>query len=190
MLNRIKAAVGTMVITGMLVLPAWAQMTCPPPQPPVPGTTNCPNIVAELEPNDAQSAQDIQDLGMLPSGSCITVSPASIEGGVQSSNPDLDAYVLGLSGVSQLSFTLQTSSQVPFGYIVIDLYSGQTLAECYEATCQVPVQTDFVAIGVIAADVAPYSLTITGMGGQQPFAAKSLDNLDLTPVEQRFQDLR
>jgi hypothetical protein len=50
MLNRIKAAVGTMAITGMLVLPAWAQITLPHPPPPGP-SAGCVNIIAEVEPN-------------------------------------------------------------------------------------------------------------------------------------------
>ena len=188
MLNRIKAAVGTMVITGMLVLPAWAQFP-PPPAPPTTPGTGCANMVAEYEPNDGQTGYDVQDLGMLQSGSCVTVSPASIDGGAQSADPDLDIYLLGLSGVSQLNFALQPSAQIAFGYIVVDLYTMQKLAECYEATCQVAVQTDFIAIGVMAMDVAQYSLTITGVGGQSPFAGDAMDKVDLTPVHKRLLDL-
>jgi hypothetical protein len=189
MLNRIKAVVGTIVMTGMLVLPAWAQITFPPAPPTTPGT-GCANMVAESEPNDGQTGYDVQDLGMLQSGACVTVSPASIDGGAQSAEPDLDIYLLGLSGVSQLDFALQLSAQTPFGYVVVDLYTMQPLAECYEATCQVTVQTDFIGIGVMAMDVAQYSLTITGVGGPPPFAGDAVDTVDLTRVHERFLKLR
>ena len=189
MLNRIKAAVGTIVMTGMLVLPAWAQITFPP-DPTTPPGTGCANTVAESEPNDGQTGYDVQDLGMLQSASCVTVSPASIDGGAQSAEPDMDIYLLSLSGVSQLNFELQPSAQIDFGYIVADLYTMQPLAECYEATCQVDVQTDFIAIGVMAMDVAQYSLTITGVGGQPPLAGDAMDAVDLTQVHERLLNLR
>jgi hypothetical protein len=189
MLNRIKAAVGTMVITGMLVLPAWAQFP-PPPAPPTTPGTGCANMVAEYEPNDGQTGYDVQDLGMISSGSCVTISPASIDGGAQSAAPDLDIYLLGLSGVSQLNFALQPSAQTPFGYVVVDLYTMQRLAECYEATCQVTVQTDFIGIGVMAMDVAQYSLTITGAGGPPSLAGDVVDKVDLNQAHERFLNLR
>jgi len=65
MLNRIKAAVGTTVITGILVLPAWAQFPFPSPQP-LPTGSGCPNVVSEQEPNDLQTGQDVQQLNMFP----------------------------------------------------------------------------------------------------------------------------
>ena len=58
MLNRIKAAIGTMAITGMLVLPTWAQSPFPLPQPPPPGS-GCPNVVLEQEPNGIDQPQDV-----------------------------------------------------------------------------------------------------------------------------------
>jgi hypothetical protein len=189
MLNQIKTAVGTMVITGMLVLPAWAQSPFPSPQPPSTGS-GCPNVISEQEPNDLQTGQDVQQLSVLQSGACVAVSPASIDSGVNTTSPDFDFYVLGLSGVSQLNLQLQTDGQVPFGYAVFDPYTGQVVAECYEASCQAYVQTDIVLVGVMAADVAPYGLTITAAGGQQPFTSSSMDTFNLADMHDRVLNMR
>jgi hypothetical protein len=203
MLNRITAAVGTMVITGMLVLPAWAQspFSQPPPpgyeqpppgyeQPPPDYSNSCPNVVSEQEPNDLQTGQDIQDLSVLQSGTCVSVSPASIN-----SSADFDFYLLGLNGVSQLSLQLQIQSVTqqalaPFAYVVLDAYTGGVLAECYDVTCQAYVQTDLVVVGVVANDVFQYGLDITAAGGQQPYARSSVDTLNLAEMHDRVLNRR
>lgn len=187
MINRIKTAVATMVLTGMLALPVWAQVGCPPTPPPSGG---CPNIMAEMEPNDLTEGQDLQDLGMLQPGGCVTVSPASIDGGIGSQTPDADFYLLGVSGVTQLNIQLQTDGLVPFMYAIFDAHTGTLLAECAEATCQAALQTEAVLIGVVAQDVAPYDLTATAAGSQGMLSRAASDTLPLDELQNRVLNLR
>jgi hypothetical protein len=187
MINRIKTTVGTLVLTGMLALPVWAQIGCPPTPPP---PTGCPNIVAEMEPNDLLEGQDLQDLGMLQPGGCVTVSPASIDGGVSSQTPDADFYLLGVSGVTQLNIQLQTDGVIPFMYAIFDAYTGTILAECAEATCQAALQTEAVVIGVVAQDVAAYDLTVTAAGSQGMLSTAASDTAPLNELQKRVLNLR
>jgi hypothetical protein len=187
MINRIKTAVGTLVLTAMLALPVWAQIGCPTPPPPPEG---CPNIVAEIEPNDLLEGDDLQDLGLLQSGACVTVSPASIDGAISSQTPDVDFYLLGVSGVSQLNVELQSDGLIPFMYAIFDAYTGTILAECYEATCQAALQTEAVVIGVVAQDVAPYDLTVTAPGSQGMLSRAASDASLVHELKHRVLQLR
>ena len=186
MMNRIKTTVATMVLTGMLALPVWAQIVLPPSPP----STSCPYIVAEMEPNDLHNGQDIQDLGIVPAGACVTVSPARIESGASSQTPDVDFYLLGVSGASQLSVELQTQGQTPFFYAILDASTGDILAECYEATCQAALQTDYVAIGVIAEDVTEYHLAVTAAGSQSQLLSAAPQASPVAEMQERVLNLR
>lgn len=189
MMNRIQTTVATMVLTGLLALPVWAQIVTPT-LPTLPPPTSCPSIVAEMEPNDLHNGQDIQDLGFVPAGACVTVSPARIESGASSQTPDVDFYVLGVGGAAQLSVELLTQGQTPFFYAIFDHATGDILAECYETTCQAALQTDYVVIGVIAEDVAEYHLAVTAAGSQSQLLSADPQTSPLAEMQERVLKLR
>jgi hypothetical protein len=175
MLNRIKAAVGTMAITGMLVLPAWAMsFPFPPTQPPEPNT-GCANIIAEVEPNDLATSQDFHHLGSLAAGGCVggegTIASGS---GPDPSNPapnaDLDFYgVFDLTGISQIEFDVIPDAGTAF-YGVFDAATGKSLIDqCTGLPCVFSVPAGVPGVGVaVGGDTAlgyTFSLTDATAGG-------------------------
>ena len=180
MLNRIKTAVGTMAITGMLVLPAWAQITFPPQPTPGP-SAGCVNIIAEVEPNDLTTPEDFHHLGTLPAGGCVEVDGAIASGsGPDPSNPapnaDTDYYgVFDLAGISELEFDLLSDGNS--FYRVFDAATGESLvAQCTGLPCVFSVPAGVQGIGVaVRGDTAldyTFSLTDATTGGL-PSAAES-----------------
>ena len=179
MLNRIKAAVGTMAITGMLVLPAWAQITLPPPPGPSAG---CVNIIAEVEPNDLTTPEDFHHLGTLPAGGCVEVDGTITSGsGPDPANPapnaDMDYYgVFDLAGISELEFDVIPDAGTAF-YGVFDAATGKSLIDqCTVLPCVFPVPAGVQGVGVaVIGDTAlgyTFSLTDATAGGL-PSAAGS-----------------
>ena len=190
MLNRIKTAVGTIAITGMLVLPAWAMpFPFPPPQPPDPNT-GCANIIAEVEPNDLTTPQDYHDLGSLAAGGCVEVEGTITAGsGPDPSNPapntDTDVYgVFDLTGISELEFDLIPDGGTAF-YRVYDVATGESLIEqCTGLPCifSVPTGLQGVAVDLRGETVLNYTFSLTdATAGGLPSAGAPL-NL-LTPEE-------
>ena len=174
MLNRIKTAVGTMAITGMLVLPAWAQITFPPQPTPNP-SAGCANIIAEVEPNDLTTPQDYHDLGALAAGGCVEVDGTITSGsGPDPNNPapntDTDVYgVFDLTGISQLEFDLIPDGGTAF-YRVYDVATGESLIEqCTGLPCVFSVPTGLQGVAVdLRGDTAldyTFSLTDATTGG-------------------------
>ena len=179
MLNRIKAAVGTIAITGMLVLPAWAQITFPPPPPPDPNT-GCVNIMAEVEPNDLTTPEDFHHLGTLPAGGCVEVEGTITSGsGPDPSNPapnaDTDYYgVFDLAGISELEFDLLSDGNS--FYRIFDAATGESLvAQCTGLPCVFPVPAGVQGVGVaVRGDTAlgyTFSLADATAGGLPSAAA-------------------
>jgi hypothetical protein len=185
MLNRIKAAVGTMAITGMLVLPAWAQITFPPPPPPGP-SAGCVNIMAEIEPNDLTTPQDFHHLGTLPAGGCVAVEGSTAVGsGPDPSNPapnaDADYYgVFDLTGISEIEFDLIPDAGTVF-YGVFDAATGESLiAQCTGLPCvfSVPPGVQGVGVAVRGDTVLGYTLSLTdAASGGLPSMGTSLNLL-------------
>ena len=181
MLNRIKAAVGPMAITGMLVLPAWAQITFPPtPTPPGP-SAGCVNIMAEAEPNDLTTPQDFHYLGSLAAGGCVGVEGTITSGsGPDPSNPapnaDTDYYAVSeLTGISELEFDVIPDTGTVF-YGVFDAATGESLvAQCTALPCVFSVPAGVQGVGVaFRGDTSlgyTFSLTDATAGGLPSAAA-------------------
>jgi hypothetical protein len=184
MLNRIKAAVGTVAITGMLVLPAWAQLF-PPPQPPDPNA-GCVNIIAEVEPNDLTTPQDFHHLGTLLAGGCVAVEGRiAVGSGPDPSNPapnaDTDYYgVFDLTGISELEFDVIPDAGVVF-YRVFDAATGESLvAQCTGLPCvfSVPAGVQGVAVAVRGDTALGYTFSLTdAASGGLPSMGMSLNRL-------------
>lgn len=181
MLNRIKAAVGTMAITGMLVLPAWAQITLPPPPTPPGPSAGCANIIAEVEPNDLTTPEDFHHLGSLAAGGCVAVDGTIASGsGPDPSNPapnaDADFYgVFDLTGISELEFDVIPDAGTAF-YGVFDAATGQSLIDqCTGLPCVFSVPAGVQGVGIaVGGDSAlgyTFSLTDATSGGFPSAAA-------------------
>ena len=197
MLNRIKAAVGTMAITGMLVLPAWAQMPFPPPPPPGP-STGCVNIIAEAEPNDLATPEEFHHLGSLAAGGCVAVDGTITAGsGPDPSNPapnaDTDFYgVFDLTGISQLEFDLISDGLAFFR--VFDAATGESLiAECTGLPClfSVPTGVQGVAVALRGETALSYTFSLAdATAGGFPSAAESLNLLAPDEPQDWQQNMR
>ena len=183
MLNRIKAAVGTMAITGMLVLPAWAQM-CPSPQPePTPG---CDNMIAEVEPNDLTTSKDFHHLGTLSAGGCVTVK-GTITAGIgpdpnhPAPNADADYYgVFDLTGISEFEFDLLPEKGIVF-FDVFDAATGDSLiTQCTGLPCVFSLPTGVEGVAVAVRGDIPLGYTfslVDATSGGLPSAAGGLNLL-------------
>jgi hypothetical protein len=178
MLNRIKAAVGTMAITGMLVLPTWAQSPFPSPQPPPPGS-GCPNVVLEQEPNGIDQPQDV---GIVDQAGCLTLS-ASITTGYDNfdqpnPNADIDAFVLQVAAGSSFQVSYEGIDQTDeFMTLWVDLQSGELLEMvCSEGQADATLQCEgFSPSGILGTGFASrlpedYSMTVTLGGSTFPRA--------------------
>jgi hypothetical protein len=178
MLNRIKTTVGTIVMTGMLVLPTWAQSPFPPPQPPPPGS-GCPNIVSEQEPNSIDQPQDV---GIVDQANCLTLS-ASITTGYDNfdqpnPNADIDAFVLQVAAGSSFQVSYEGIDQTDeFMTLWVDLQSGELLEMvCSEGQADGTLQCEgFSPSGILGTAFASrlpedYSMTVTLGGSTFPSA--------------------
>jgi len=176
MLNQIKTAVGTMVMTGMLVLPAWAQSPFPPPQPPSP-SSGCPNVVSEQEPNDFDQPQEV---GIVDQASCLTLS-ASITTGYDdfdqpNPNADIDAFVFQVPAGSSFQVIYESLDQTDeFMTLWVDLQSGDPVdMVCSEGQEDGTVQCEgFSPSGILGTGFASrlpedYSMTVTSGGSPSP----------------------
>ena len=178
MLNRIKTAVGTMAITGMLVLPTWAQSPFPSPQPPPTGS-GCPNVVSEQEPNGIDQPQDV---GIVDQASCLTLN-ASITTGYDNfdqpnPNADIDAFVLQVAAGSSFQVSYEGIDQTDeFMTLWVDLQSGELLEMvCSEGQAAGTMQCEgFSPSGILGTGFASrlpedYSMTVTLGGSSFPSA--------------------
>jgi hypothetical protein len=178
MLNRIKTAVGTIAITGMLVLPTWAQSPFPSPQPPPTGS-GCPNVVLEQEPNSIDQPQDV---GIVDQASCLTLN-ASITTGYDNfdqpnPNADIDAFVLQVAAGSSFQVSYEGIDQTDeFMTLWVDLQSGDPVdMVCSEGQAAGTLQCEgFSSSGILGTAFVSrlpedYSMTVTLGGSPAPSA--------------------
>jgi hypothetical protein len=176
MFNRIKTAVGTMVMTGMLVLPAWAQSPFPSPQPPSP-SSGCPNVVSEQEPNDFDQ---LQEVGIVDQASCLTLS-ASITTGYDNAdqpnpNTDIDAFVFQVPAGSSFRVIYESLDQTDEVLTLwVDLQSGEPVdMVCSEwqadgtLPCEGFSQSGLLGTGFASRLPDDYSITVTLGGSPAP----------------------
>jgi hypothetical protein len=196
MLKRIKGMATAVAVAAMVsAIPAWA---CTPPDPNLP----CETVVQEQESNDFQQGQDIQNLGTLQPGECMTLQGDTHTGfgDPNNPNPNMDPDFSYMQYSGSTTFTVTLDALEPATNVAIfawDAQSGQELQiQCAEMTCEILLESDSVVFLVATQDAAQYSLTFRAGGshggdGLPPFGVAAIEDRPMlhAPISGALSDL-